>query len=122
MLTQMMREMPSIELCDEGEALVVRVEVPGVDPEDLDVELTPQQLTVRGEIRQSSGGDGQGIYHSERRYGRFHRSVPLPATVDPDSAQASYRNGLLEVRMPRSAAGRKKLRVQAGEGSSKQQH
>ncbi|MDA8346621.1 MAG: Hsp20/alpha crystallin family protein [Thermaerobacter sp.] len=113
--SQMMRDMPTVEVADEGDALLVRVEIPGVDPDDIDVEVTQQQVTVRGEIRQSSGSESQGIYHSERRYGRFHRSVPLPVAIDPESAQASYRNGLLEIRLPHSGAGRRKLRVQSGE-------
>ncbi len=108
---QMMRDVPSVEVADEGDVVCVRIEVPGVDPDDIDVEVTPQQVIVRGETRQASGGEGQGIYHSERRYGRFTRTIPLPATVDTDAAQASYRNGLLEVRVPRSDGGRKKLRI-----------
>lgn len=110
--SQMMREVPSIEVADEGDALLVRVEVPGVDPDDIDVEVTPQQVTIRGEVRRAEDGEVQGIYHSERRYGRFQRSVPLPQAVDPETAQASYQNGLLEIRLPRSGAGRKKLQVE----------
>ena len=112
---QMMRDVPSIEVADEGDALLIRVEVPGVDPNDLDVELTPQHLTVRGEIRQSTQSGDQGVYHSERRYGRFQRTIPLPSAVDPDSAEATYRHGLLEVRLPHGGSGRKKLKVQTGE-------
>ena len=118
MWAQMMRDVPSVEIADEGDALLVRVEVPGADPDDIDVEVTPQHVLIRGEIRQSAGGESQGIYHSERRYGRFQRSIPLPVAVESDGAEATYRNGLLEVRLPRSSAGRRKLRVR-GEGSGK---
>jgi HSP20 family protein len=111
MWAQMMRDVPSVEVADEGDVLCVRVEVPGVDPDDIDVEVTSQQVIVRGEVRQVMNGEGQGVYHSERRYGRFSRTIPLPAAVDADAAQATYKNGLLEVRVPHSGGGRKKLRI-----------
>ncbi len=111
--SQMMSDVPSVEVVDEGDALLVRVEVPGVDPSDIDVEVSPQQVTVRGEVRQESGDDSRGIYHSERRYGRFSRTIALPVPVETEGATASHRNGLLEVRLPRSGGGRKKLEVRS---------
>lgn len=113
MWSHMMNDVPSVEVADEGDALIVRVEVPGVDPNDIDVEVSPQQVTVRGEVRQEEGGESRGVYHSERRYGRFSRTIPLPVAVDTEEATASHHNGLLEVRLPRSGGGRKKLEVRA---------
>lgn len=111
MWAQVVRDVPTVEVADEDDVLCVRVEMPGVDPDDIDVEVTSQQIIVRGETRQASGGENHGVYHSERRYGRFSRTIPLPAPIETESAQATYRNGLLEIRAPRSGGGRKKLRI-----------
>jgi len=112
-LAQAMRDMPCLELAEDGDDLVVRVEVPGANPEDLDIDVTAHTLTVRGEIRQEEHSQG-AVYHSERHYGRFQRSVSLPVTVDPDRASAHFHQGLLEVRLPRQEGARRKLRVQGG--------
>jgi len=112
MWTQAVRDLPCMEIGDDGDDLVVSIEVPGVEPDDLDIEVTAHGVTVRGETRQSSQDRGE-VYHSERRYGRFQRSVTLPVAVDPEKATASFHQGLLEVRMPRAGGARKKLRVEA---------
>ena len=116
LLTQAMHDTPCLELAEDGDDLVVRVEVPGADPDDLDIDVTSHTLTVRGEIRQQDEGRGT-VYHSERRYGRFQRSVSLPVAIDPDHASAHFKQGLLEVRLPRAAGARRRLHVQ-GQGSS----
>ncbi len=116
LLTQAMHDMPSLELAEDGDDLVVRVEVPGAEPDDLDIDVSSHTLTVRGEIRQQEEGRG-AVYHSERRYGRFQRSVSLPVAIDPDRATAQFQQGLLEVRLPRQEGARRKLRIQ-GTGSS----
>ena len=116
LLTQAMHDTPCLELAEDGDDLVVRVEVPGADPDDLDIDVTSHTLTVRGEIRQQDEGRGT-VYHSERRYGRFQRSVSLPIAIDPDRASAHFKQGLLEVRLPRAEGARRKLHVQ-GQGSS----
>lgn len=121
--SQMLRDVPNIEVADEGDTLLIRAEVPGVEPEDLDVEVSPQHVTVRGEVRRASSEGGQsGVYHSERHYGRFQRTIPLPQTVDPETAEARFHNGLLEVRLPRGRAGRRKLQIRSDSQQQKQQH
>lgn len=87
----------------EGDTLVVRAELPGVDP-DTDVEITVADdvLTIAAERREerTEGEEGKPGYRSEFRYGSYHRSVSLPAGVTADEVSATYRNGILEVRVP----------------------
>ncbi len=116
LLSQAMHEMPTLELVEDGDDLVVRVEVPGAEADDLDIDVSTHTLTVRGEIRQDDRGSG-AVYHSERRYGRFQRSVSLPVAVDPDRATAQFQQGLLELRLPRQEGARRKLKIQ-GSGTS----
>ena len=113
-LAQAVRDMPSLELAEDGDDLVLRVEVPGAEPDDIDIDVSPHHLTVRGEIRHEDRGGG-AVYHSERHYGRFQRSIALPIAIDPDRASAHFHHGLLEIRLPRQEGSRRKLHIQ-GEG------
>ena len=118
MWTQAMRDMPSMELAEDGNDLVVRLEVPGVEPDELDIEVSSHQISVRGEIRQREDGHGE-IYHTERHYGRFQRSVSLPVAVDADRATADFHQGLLEIRLPRQDGDRRRLTIKGAGGSGR---
>ena len=84
------------DFTDEGE-YVVRAEIPGVDPDkDIDVTVTGDVLTVRGERREEERDKN----HSEFHYGSFSRSLRLPRTASPEDVRATYRDGVLEVRLP----------------------
>lgn len=84
----------------------VTLEVPGLEPDDLSIEVVGDTLRVRGEKRVERDGV-RGTYHvMERAYGSFLRTIALPAGVDDRRAEASYRNGVLRIRLPRSAEGR----------------
>ena len=104
-----------VEQFREGGALVVRAEVPGVDP-DKDVEITVHDglLEIRAERREETTAEGKEHYRSEFRYGMFSRSVPLPAGASESDIAASYRDGVLEVRVPVAEAApesRKKIPI-----------
>jgi HSP20 family protein len=107
-----------VEEYREAGSLVVKAEVPGIDPDnDVDITLAGSQLqvTVRREEK-SEHKDKEG-YRSEFRYGTFSRTVNLPAAVDQDDIRASYSDGVLEVRVPtpeEPAAGGRKIRVSRG--------
>jgi HSP20 family protein len=89
---------------DKEGALVVRAEIPGISPDQVHIQLESQRLTISGERAADPAGDG---YHRrERRFGRFSRSVQIPADLDTDRATADYHDGLLTVRIERSEAAR----------------
>ncbi len=92
---------PAVEVFERGEDVVIRAEIAGVDPQDMDVRLTEDMVTIRGERRAEERGGQQGYYHSERQYGSFVRTVSLPSTVDAARAKARFRHGLLEIVAPR---------------------
>jgi len=95
------RELPAVEVFERGDEVIVRAEIAGVDPQDLDVRLAEDTVTIRGERRTDAEPDEQGYYHSERQYGSFIRTVSLPAPVEPAKAKARFRNGLLELHAPK---------------------
>ena len=92
--------MPQVEVLQRGNDLVVRADLPGLRREDVHVHLEDGLLTVSGERRFESTEEEDGVYHSERSYGRFSRSIPLPDGVDADACQAKFTDGVLEVRVP----------------------
>jgi HSP20 family protein len=90
---------PRVEAVQKGDRFVVRAELPGLKKEDVHVELTDDALYIHGERRQEHEEEREGYYHSEREYGQFQRMIPLPDGVIGESAQASFRDGILEVSM-----------------------
>jgi HSP20 family protein len=93
---------PAIDVAEDDEEFTVRAEVPGLAPEDLDVTVSANSLVLAGEKKESTEKEGKDFYHTESRYGSFHRSIPLPQTVDPEKVEAEYSNGVLEVRLKKS--------------------
>lgn len=94
---------PLVNVFTDENGLVVQAEVPGVKPDQLDVQVDPGRLTITGE--RTLNADEKCSYHRrERRAGRFSRTIQLPRDLDPDQAKAEYRNGLLTVRFPKHAA------------------
>jgi len=101
---------PSVDVYENDREIVVKAEVPGVEPEDLDVTCTEDALVIRGESRREEDRDEGGWHRSERRIGRFERQIPLPPGARPDDAQANFRNGVLELRIPKSEEARHRAR------------
>jgi HSP20 family protein len=94
---------PAVNIYDDGESFLVRAEIPGVDKDGLEVTVKSDQLTVRGE-RKIASVKGKASYHRrERESGQFRRTVTLPQPVDADKISANYKNGVLEVTLPRLA-------------------
>ncbi len=89
------------EVADDDADVVVKLEVPGMDPEDFDLEVVGDVLVVRGEKHLSWDNRAGDFYVSERAYGRFERAVRLPAPVDETRATARYEAGVLTVRLPK---------------------
>lgn len=99
---------PPVEIYDTDEALMVRVELPGVAKEHVHVELHENTLTLRGERKPDPQVKEGQYYRQERTYGPFQRTFTLPTPVDTAKVQATYRDGLLELRLPKSEAAKPK--------------
>jgi HSP20 family protein len=97
---------PSVEVFERDNNLFVRAELPGLDKDDVKVELTDDGLVIEGERRRESEERLEGGYRSEIEYGRFYRLIPLPEGVNIDQAQARMNNGVLEVMIPMAEARR----------------
>lgn len=108
---------PQVEVFERDGRLTVRADLPGMKPEDVHVHLEDDVLTISGERRHEGEQDREGVWHSERAYGSFHRSVQLPAGIDPESVQAAFEHGVLEVSLPRPQQKPKGRRIDIGAGN-----
>jgi HSP20 family protein len=100
---------PALDVLETADAVVVKAEVPGMDPRDIQLQIQDQTLVLRGEKRQEKEEKGEQYYRSERSYGAFARLVRLPAPVDPGRATATFKQGLLTVSLPKAPAARGSL-------------
>jgi HSP20 family protein len=99
---------PAVELKDGGSDLVLRVQLPGLEAKDLDVQVTREAVTIAGEQRHEQTNENE-FFKSEFRYGRFYRVVALPVPVQNDQVQAEYKDGILSLRLPKVAEARNKV-------------
>jgi HSP20 family protein len=100
--------LPSLDVSETKNEIVVKAEIPGIDPKDMDISLTDGVLTIKGEKKQEKEERDENYHLIERSYGTFARSVRLPKEVTNDKIGATYKNGLLTVTLPKSEETRKK--------------
>ena len=96
---------PALDVSETKDAVMVKAEVPGMDPKEIQLSLEDQLLTLKGEKKQEKEekDEKEHYYRSERSYGAFVRTVRLPATVDGSKVTATFKNGLLKVTLPKAA-------------------
>lgn len=94
--------MPRVDVMRSGDDITVRAELPGVKAEDVDVELSDNVLTIRGERKSEEQKEDEGYLVRESSYGSFERMLTIPEGVDPASITASFNDGILEVKVPKA--------------------
>ncbi len=92
---------PPVDVAETQEKILVRVEVPGMKQEDIQIEFENGLLTLKGERKLVKEDNGLTYHRVERAYGNFNRTFTLPRTVDPEKISASYRDGVLEIEVPK---------------------
>jgi len=92
---------PRCDIYEEGDTIVVKAEVPGIDRNDLDLQIENNVLTLRGERKREQEVKSENLYRTERFYGSFTRSFTLPVTVDTEKIKAEYNDGVLKVTLPK---------------------
>jgi len=93
---------PSIDVKHSEKEIFVKAELPGLAEKDIEVLLTDNALTIRGEKREEKEEKGKTYYHMERSYGSFNRMIPLPAGVDQKKVQAQFKNGVLTITLQKT--------------------
>lgn len=92
---------PAVDILEKDNEIVLRADIPGIDPKDVDIEVQNGTLTLKGERKFESDVKEEDYRRVERVYGSFARSFTLPRTVDSDKVEAEYRNGVLQLSLPK---------------------
>ena len=113
---------PDVEMFERDGQLVVRADLPGLTKDDVKVEITDNVINLSGERKSEHEEKGEGYYRSERSYGSFYRSIPLPQGVNADDANATFNNGVLEITMaaPQLKSRGRRLEIKEGSNSEEQ--
>lgn len=93
---------PSLDIEDEDKNIKVTAELPGLDASDIDLQLRDGNLLLKGQKQFEETDDSEGFYRTERAYGGFQRIIPMPKSVDPEGAEATFEQGILTVRIPKT--------------------
>jgi len=109
---------PQIEVTQQANELVVRADLPGMKRDDVCVDVTDSDIRISGERRQEEETERGGIYRSERSYGSFYRTIPLPEGAIADQAKATFKDGVLEIRMPAPPQATRGRRLEIGDAAN----
>ena len=119
--TSMANFVPSMEVFEKDGQYIVRADLPGVDPKEIDVSVVNDSLVLKGERKRSNEVNEEGYQYTETSYGRFERRVSLPTGVEPDKIAAKFENGVLEISVPLPAnATAKKIPIESSAHQPKQ--
>jgi HSP20 family protein len=99
---------PSLDVSETKNDIVVKAELPGMDPKDIDISLSDGSLILKGERKTEKEEKEEGYHLIERSFGKFYRTVPLPQGVQSDKINASYKDGVLKITLPKSEEAKKK--------------
>jgi len=106
---------PSVDVAETSDEIEVKAEIPGVNKDDIDVTVENNRLIISGEKRQEEEEEGKNYYRSERIYGSFRRIFTLPTQADADRVKASFENGVLTVKIPKTEVAKgKKVDITSG--------
>ena len=108
---------PEVEVFQKNNELTIKADLPGLNKDEVSVELTDDAVTILGERKRHQEEEREGLYRSERSYGSFYRVVPLPEGAITEQAKANFQNGVLEITMPAPPAS-KGRRLEITEGAA----
>ena len=110
---------PAVDVYENGEKVVLKLDVPGIKEEDLDIRVENQTLSVRGERKFEAEEKEENFHRIERRYGSFFRSFSLPTTVDTENVNASYNAGVLKLELKKKASAQpRQIKLGSAEGNN----
>ena len=106
---------PALDVLETKNAVVINGEIPGMEAKDIDISLSGDVLTIKGEKKQEKEEDDENYYRMERSYGSFSRSIRVPVDVKSDKIQANYKNGTLKITLPKKEEVKpKEIKVEVG--------
>lgn len=107
---------PNTDISENDKEIRVTLELPGMDADDIDIELHDDYLTIRGEKKSENEEKDEHFHRIERSYGSFHRTVPLPSEIKSDNIDAKFKNGVLNIKLPKVKSGKSSKRIEIASG------
>jgi HSP20 family protein len=108
-LRSMAFEPPTLDVYEQKDDLIVKAEIPGLTKDEIDISLEGNTLTIKGEKKKEEEVKEEDYYRSERTYGAFSRTIELPVAVQTDRVNASFKDGVLEIRLPKTEEAKKNV-------------
>jgi len=102
---------PQVDIVDSEKEIKVSVELPGLDEKDIEVTLSRDTLTISGEKHQEKEDKGKNYYRMERSYGSFKRAIPIPCEVKAEAIDATFKNGVLSIVLPKATEGQCRQKI-----------
>lgn len=99
---------PALDVAEREDSVIVKAELPGMKPDDINVSVQGNTLSITGEKKEETEESREGYYHCERHFGSFRRDLVLPTDVDPENVEAASKEGVLTITMPKTAAAKAK--------------
>jgi HSP20 family protein len=93
---------PSIDVRESEEEFIIKAEIPGIDEKDVEVLVSDDAVTLKGEKKEEQEDKGKDYYRLERSYGSFHRVIPLPKGINLEKVEATFKNGILSIKLPKT--------------------
>jgi HSP20 family protein len=110
----------AMDVVENKDDFIVKASVPGINPEDLDISYSDDTLTIKGEVKSDNEVKENQYHLRERRYGAFSRSISLPTKINGDAIEASYQNGVVSLRLPKTEQVKpKRIPIKIGDGHQK---
>lgn len=103
-LSALERWAPRVDLYETEKEVVVKADLPGLTKKDVEVTVEEDAVTIQGETKKDEEVKDEGYYRRERHYGKFVRTIPVPTAIDTEKAKATFKDGILEVRLPKVEA------------------
>ena len=106
---------PKLDVSEGRKNIIVKAEIPGIEAKDLDISIDGRRLNIRGEKKQGETEEEETYYRVERSYGYFNRTIELPSEVDPNKVDASYKKGILKIKLRKTKSSKtKRIKVTTG--------
>ena len=118
---QMAAWTPQVEILQRDDQLVIRADLPGLNKDNVNVELRDDAVVIRGERQEQHKEEREGFFRTERTYGSFYREIPLPEGVDTSKATATFRDGVLEIAMPSSQGEARRRQLEIKDSQTEEQ-
>ena len=99
---------PAVDVYERNNNVVIKVEVPGLNKEDIEVTATEDSISLKGEFKHEEEVKEEGFCRRERRAGKFYRTIPMPTAIKPNQVKANFRDGLLEITAPKAEVAKAK--------------